>query len=133
MSIVVAFILFIAVASVAGIIADAIKKKAQLEVIRVAVEKGQPLDAGFVDKLMTTNKELENSPQQVATGLQIGSIMTASVGVGLPLLGSLIPNASDKFFRTMIGVGILLFCISAGLFISSRVVLRRSRTADRET
>ena len=125
--------IFIGSIIVAAIIADAIKKRAQLEIIRAAVEKGQSLDPAFVDKLLLTQDEIsDNSPERVAGGLQIGSIMTLAVGIGLPLMGWLIPGSSDKFFRAMIGAGILLFCISAGLFVSSKVVLSRQQAADRK-
>jgi hypothetical protein len=131
MWIVIAFIAFIACASVAGTIADAIKKKAELELVRAAIEKGHALDPALVDKLMPAKENNERpSPLKVAMGLRIGGIMVLAFAVGLILLGYFISNVDEHAFPAMLGSGALFGCIGVGLFVASRYVSKVSQTPD---
>jgi hypothetical protein len=134
----IAFIAFLTIVSVVGTIAGSIvrttKKKAELELIRLVIEKGQTLDPELLDKLMPVKARANApTPEEISTGLQIGGIMGFAFAVGLVVLGyflSGIADANPKTFPALQGAGGLFFCLSVGLFVASKVVRSKSKSAD---
>ena len=75
-SVAIAFWAFVAIATVAGIIADYKKRQLTLEPLRQAIEKGQQLDPAVVERLMASPKETETPIAPVA--LRVGGIIVIS-------------------------------------------------------
>ena len=111
------FWLFILGISVAGVVSSVMRTNAREKTIRAAIEKGVALDPSTLDALRSHAME-EQSPR---FGLTVGSIMTFFVGIGLVLLGFFIHYGEGQIVWPLVGVAGLLWCISAGLFVASRV------------
>jgi len=111
------FWLFILGISVAGVISSIMRTNAREKTIRAAIERGVALDPGTLDALRSHAME----PQSPRFGLTVGAIMTFFVGIGLVLLGVFIHFGENQIVWPLIGVAGLLWCISAGLFVASRV------------
>ena len=73
--------------------------------------------AGIISTIVRTRGgDPDGSPR---FGLLVGSIMTFFVGIGLGLM-SVVIHMGDVVWP-LVGVAGLLWCISAGLFVSSRL------------
>jgi len=78
-AVVIAFFLFLAVAAVAGIVADYKKRGLAIEPLRAAIERGQPLDPQLVERLMAPESRDERLNPLY---LKVGGIITIASGVG---------------------------------------------------
>lgn len=79
----IAMFAFLAVAAVAGIVADYKKRQIVLEPLRAAIERGQPLDPAVVERLMA------REPREDAMNplhLKVGGIITTAAGIGVAVL-----------------------------------------------
>jgi hypothetical protein len=115
----------------AGTAASTKKRQAKLDLIRLAIEKGQTLDPALIDKLMPAKIKMDQpTPAQAATGLRIGGVMCLAVAVGLPILGYCLISIDPRAFPALQGVGGLVACISMGLFVASKIVLSSSKDTD---
>jgi hypothetical protein len=112
------FWLFILGVSVAGIISTIVRTNERERTIRTAIEKGVALDPATLDALRSQALNPQGNPR---FGLMIGSIMTFFVGVGLVVLSVFVHFGEGQIIWPLIGVAGLLWCISAGLFVASRV------------
>jgi hypothetical protein len=88
------FWIFIGAVAIAGMITDYKRRRGGIEVLRLAIEKGQQLDPALVEKL-TSN---EHRGEQVdPMEIKLGGIITIAAGVGIlggpshPAIGSLRP------------------------------------------
>lgn len=120
-SVAVAFWLFIAVAAVAGIIADYKKRQLALEPLRAAIERGQQLDPSLVERLM--------APDPHATGLnplylRVGGVITVSAGVGVAILSFFLTQIEPIAFYPVLGGGLVVICVGVGLVVAARVAER---------
>jgi hypothetical protein len=118
----IAFWLFVAAAAVTGIIADYKKRQAAIEPVRIAVERGHPIDAAVVEQLM--------APEQKADGpnplyLRVGGIIVMSAGIGLGVLSWFIGD-TEMFVRPVLGAGLLVVCVGIGLMLAARAVERHA-------
>lgn len=111
------FWLFILGICVAGIISTIVRTNERERTIRAAIDKGVALDPATLDAL----RSHAVAPQSPRFGLMVGSIMTFSVGVGLGVMAYFIGLEDNHTIWPLFGVGGLLWCISAGLFVASRV------------
>lgn len=111
------FWLFILGISVAGIISTIVRTNERERTIRAAIEKGVALDPATLDAMRRQAISTQGNPR---FGLLVGSIMTFAVGVGLCILAYFVGLEDNHIIWPMFGVGGLLWCISAGLFVASR-------------
>jgi hypothetical protein len=126
--VVVAFWVFLAVASVAGIIGDYKKRRIELEPLRTAMERGGPLDAAVVEKLMTREQHTDGlDPLQ----LRVGGIITIASGVGIALLSFFVFMLRAALLYPLLGAGVLVVCVGAGLLLAARAVERARDLAGR--
>lgn len=117
----VAFWVFLAVAAVAGIIAEYKKRQLELEPLRAAIERGQQLDPAIIERLMARERHnSEINPQHL---LLAGIIVTAT-GIGLGLLSGFVAQIAIQAFYAVLGVGVLVLCVGIGLLLASRAVGR---------
>jgi hypothetical protein len=116
----IAFLLFLTVCAVAGIVADYKKRRVALEPLRAAIERGQQIDPAVIERLMTPDHDPGLNPVY----LKIGGIIILSLGVGVALLAfflTQVPEARDAFYPVL-GAASVVICLGAGLMIAARVV-----------
>jgi hypothetical protein len=117
------FWIFVMVCAVAGIVADYKKRRAALEPLRAAIERGQQLDPALVERLMAPERDDGINPLH----LQIGGIITLSAGVGVVLLAFFLNPVAPVAFYPVVGGGVVVVCVGAGLVIAARAVARAAR------
>lgn len=120
-SVAVAFWLFIAVAAVAGIIADYKKRQLALEPLRAAIERGQQLDLSLVERLMAPD------PHEAGLNplyLRVGGVITVSAGVGVAILSFFLTQIEPIAFYPVLGGGLVVICVGVGLVVAARVAER---------
>jgi hypothetical protein len=74
---------FIMILLISGVISDSMRRRHALEVIKLAIEKGQPLDPALVEKLMGRRRSLTMIPNSLA----VTGIICISGGIGVILFG----------------------------------------------
>jgi Domain of unknown function (DUF6249) len=123
-AVVIAFILFLAVAAVAGIVADYKKRALAVEPLRAAIERGQPLDPQLIERLMAP--ESRNEPLN-PVHLRVGGITTIAIGVGVAILAFFLAQLVPVAFYPVLGGAALVVCTGVGLLISARVEERQGK------
>ena len=119
---------FIAAVVVAGIWREVALRRESETTIRMAIEKGQPLDPAVIDKMFPTPRKL------AVEGLLIAGGVTLATGIGLPLMGYFIarsgmPNASEAFYP-LIGSGVLVSLIGIALLVLSSILNNRRKVEE---
>lgn len=114
----IAFWAFVAVAAVAGIVADYKKREAALAPLRLAIERGQQLDPALVERLMTPERDAGIDPLY----LRIGGIITFAAGVGVIILSFILAQVVPIALYPVLGGGVVLVCIAVGLLLAGRAV-----------
>ena len=123
----IAFWAFVAIAAVAGIVADYKKREAALAPLRLAIERGQQLDPALVERLMTPEREAGLDPLY----LRIGGIITFAAGVGVMILAFILAQVAPIALYPVLGGGVVLACIAVGLLVAARAVeSQRARTGN---
>jgi len=119
-AVVIAFFLFlaVAVAAVAGIVADYKKRGLAIEPLRAAIERGQPLDPQLVERLMAPESRDERLNPLY---LKVGGIITIASGVGVAILAFLLAQLVPVAFYPVLGAAAVATCTGVGLLISARV------------
>ncbi|MDE2137394.1 MAG: hypothetical protein KGJ68_08155 [Gammaproteobacteria bacterium] len=120
----IAFWAFVAIAAVAGIVADYKKRQAALAPLHAAIERGQQLDPALVERLMTPERDNGVNPIY----LRIGGIIVLWIGVGIVILAFLLAQIAPDALYPVLGGGALVLCLGTGLLLSARAV-ERSRQA----
>ena len=116
----VAFWAFIAVVVIANVWREVAMRRETEMTIRMALEKGQQLDAATVDKL------LKSRSKGGADSLLVAGGVTLATGIGLPVMGYFLPGA----FHPLLGVGLLVSIVGAALLVISSMIRRRRSQAD---
>jgi Domain of unknown function (DUF6249) len=119
----IAFWAFVAIATVAGIVAEYKKRQLALEPLRSAIEKGQQLDPAIVERLMAPAADSGINP----LGLMVGGVITTSVGVGVAILAFLLAHVAPVAFWPIIGGGVVVLCLGVGLLMAGRIVDHHKR------
>jgi hypothetical protein len=114
----IAFWAFVAIAAVAGIVADYKKREAALAPLRLAIERGQQLDPALVERLMTPERHAGIDPLY----LRIGGIITFAAGVGVIILSFILAQVAPPALYPVLGGGVVLVCIAVGLLLAARAV-----------
>lgn len=123
-----AFLVFLAISAVAGIVADYKKRALTLEPLRAAIERGQQLDPAVVERLMAPESRDERLN---ALYLNVGGIVTIAAGIGVALLSFFLAQVAPVALYPVLGGGIVAVCVGAGLVVAARVAERhgnRQRT-----
>jgi hypothetical protein len=116
---------FMAVATVAGIISEYKKRQMELEPLRAAIERGQQLDPAIIERLMA--RESHQNQDINPLHLRVAGIICIASGIGLGLLSPTLQVAMPRWVFPLLGIGLLAVCVGVGLLVSARVV-ERSRT-----
>ena len=123
----VAFWVFIGAVDIAGMITDYKRRRGGIEVLRLAIEKGQQLDPALVEKL--TSYEHRGDPVH-PHDLQLGGIITLAAGVGIGLLSFFVGRVWPVALYPTLGAGVLVICVGVGLIIGGKS-LAASRERER--
>ena len=117
----IAFLVFLAISAVAGIVADYKKRALTLEPLRAAIERGQQLDPAVVERLMAPESRDERLN---ALYLNVGGIVTIAAGIGVSLLSFFLAQVVPVALYPVLGGGIVAVCVGAGLVVAARVAER---------
>jgi uncharacterized protein DUF6249 len=113
---------FMAVATVAGIVSEYKKRQMELEPLRAAIERGQQLDPAIIERLMARAPHETEDINPVH--LRVGGIICIASGIGLALLSLTLQVALPRWMLPLVGLGALTVCVGIGLLVSARVVER---------
>jgi hypothetical protein len=113
----IAFWIFIALVSVAGMIQDYRKRQLALEPLRIAIEHGQQLDPEIITRLLG-REERHGEPLDPQL-LKIGGIITCSSAFGVALLAPFVAQVFPPYHWLVLGVGLLALCVGVGLLIAA--------------
>jgi hypothetical protein len=114
----IAFWVFVAIATVAGIVGEYKKRQLALEPLRAAIEKGQQLDPAIIEKLMAPERRAGVNP----VGLWIAGVIVVSAGVGVCLLAFILGHVRPPAFWPLLGGGVMTLCVGIGLVVAARIV-----------
>jgi hypothetical protein len=117
----IAFWVFIAIVSVAGMIQDYRKRQLALEPLRIAIEHGQQLSPEIIAKLLGRDERHEELDPNL---LKVGGIITCASGVGVALLSIFISLVFPPYHWIALGVGIVAVCVGVGLLIAAKSIRR---------
>jgi len=121
----IAFWTFVAIATVASIVADYMKRRLALEPLRQAIEKGQQLDPAVVERLMAPTEDKGINP----VGLRVGGIIVTAGGVGVAILAFFIAQLASEALYPILGGGLVAVCVGIGLIVAAQAV-ERSRSKE---
>jgi hypothetical protein len=114
----VAFWIFIGAVAVAGMITDYKRRRGGIEVLRLAIEKGQQLDPLLVEKLTAQSRGEPVRP----VDLKLGGIITVASGFGICLLSFFISRVGPNALYPILGAGVLVICVGVGLLIGAKAL-----------
>jgi hypothetical protein len=117
----VTFWIFIGSVAIAGMVADYKRRRIGIEVLRLAIEKGQPLDPVLIEKL--TSYEHHSAPIEPVQ-VKLGGVITLAGGVGVCLLSFFIGRVFPIALYPTLGGGVLVICIGVGLLIGAGMLAR---------
>jgi len=122
----VAFWIFVGAVSIAGIVSDYKRRRGSVDVLRMAIEKGQQLDPALIEKLTANDHRDERiNPLHV----KLGGIITLAAGVGICLLSFFIGHIAPIALYPILGGGVVALCVGAGLVIGANM-LAEARTRE---
>ncbi len=114
-----AFWIFIGAAAVAGIVTDYKRRRAGVDVLRMAVEKGLQLDPALIEKLTSSGHQgREVEPVYV----KLGGIICVASGVGICMLAFFVSQVRPIAFFPILGGGVVAICVGIGLIIGAKVL-----------
>jgi Domain of unknown function (DUF6249) len=122
----VAFWLFVGSVSIAGIVSDYKRRRGGVDVLRMAIEKGQQLDPSLIEKL-TSNDHRDERVNHLH--VKLGGIITLAAGVGICLLSFFIGHIAPIALYPILGAGVVALCVGAGLVIGANM-LAEARTRE---
>ena len=122
----IAFWAFLAVATVAGLVADYKKRHLEIEPLRAAIERGAQLDPAVIEKLMTRDTKHESIDPM---DLKVGGIITAASGGGVAIASFLIIPWKPVLHFPMLALGVVAVFVGAGLLIAARAVRRGGKAS----
>jgi Domain of unknown function (DUF6249) len=125
----IAFWIFVAVVSVAGMVQDYRKRQLALEPLRIAIEHGQQLNPEIITRLLGREERHENvNPLD----LKMGGIITCASGVGVALLSFFVAQVFPPYHWLVLGVGVLALCVGVGLMIAASTLRRHADSLPRD-
>jgi len=115
------FWLFLAVVVVAQVWRKVTMRREALATIRLAIEKGHPLDQALIDRLLQTGTDSLSRPAAVFLAL----------GLGFPVMGYFISRNDAEALNPFIGIG-ALFLMMGLAFGALWALSRKSTPAGRD-
>ena len=122
---VIAFWVFLGSVAIAGMVYDYRRRRLAIETLRMAVEHGQHLEPGTLERLLARHHD--DVPQQnedLRPYLHIGAVITIAAGIGALIAGLWVGIDYPAFRFPIIGIAAIAICVGIGLRISVRVLQR---------
>ena len=119
----VAFWIFVSAVVVAGIWYYQSKNREKQKTIRLAIEKGVPLDAATIESL---DKPSRQNPNDYA----IGGYITLIISPGLLIFAFLIEKVEAQAFYPLLGAAVLCALVGISLIFVANMVKRWNREQD---
>jgi Domain of unknown function (DUF6249) len=107
----VAFWVFMAAVVIAEEVGDTKRRRADLELVRFAIERGQPLTPDVVQQILARSK----------TSLYTSGIVTAATGIGIVVFALLLSRITTNGGWAVSGIGCIVICVGIGLVISHKL------------
>jgi hypothetical protein len=103
--------------AVFGIVAMTLWRRLMIErerqqTIRLAIERGQALDATLVEKMLAPPNNAPGNPFTWPVAI-------LSTGVGLGVFGAFMRHMNEEAFWSLLGTGCMIAIIGAGLFLNA--------------
>ena len=126
LALILGFLLIVALTRIiGGMIVGSRLRRAALQVIQSAVEKGERLDPAVIEQIISPPRPAR--PASAKLGPMPG-IMTIALGIGVSLLAATVNwGQPDKILHTL-GSGLILICLGVGLLICDRVLKSRGES-----
>jgi hypothetical protein len=122
---VIAFWMFLAAVAIAGMVYDYRRRRLAMETLRMAVEHGEHLEPGTLERLLARHRQDEpQQPEDLRPYLHLGAVITIAAGIGVLIAGLFIGNEYPAFLYPIIGLAVIAICVGIGLRISVRVLQR---------
>jgi hypothetical protein len=99
------------------------RRRADLDLIRFAIEKGQPLTPEVVEQILARS----------TTGLFTGGVVTIAAGIGLMVFAIFLSRISANGGWAVSGAGGIAICVGIGLVISYKLTQRSEPKPDPRT
>ena len=115
---------FLAISAVAGTISDYKKRRRELDLLQAAVERGQPLDPALIEHLTVQKDPPEMHAGRKSRNLRLGGVITVASGIGIALLALFLIPVAPLALYPILGVGVVIVCVGAGLLVGARVIER---------
>jgi Domain of unknown function (DUF6249) len=115
----VAFWVFMAAVVISEDIGKTKRRKADLDLIRFAIERGQPLDAELVERILA----------KPTNTLYVSGVIAIAAGIGLIVFSLFLSNISARGGWPVAGAGGIAICVGIGLVIAHRLTRRPEATA----
>ncbi len=122
-----AFWIFIGAAAVAAIITDYKRRRAGVDVLRMAVEKGLQLDPALIERLTSSGHHKGEEVEPVY--VKLGGIICVASGVGISLLAFFVSQVRPIAFYPILGGGVVVICVGIGLIIGAKALAEARRRA----
>jgi hypothetical protein len=119
----IAFWIFVGAVAIAGMVTDYKRRRLNIDLLRYSIDKGQPIDAALVDRLVTQERQDRGAQPD---DLQMGGIITSAAGVGLCIFAVFISRVAAWAIYPIMGAGVLVICVGIGLIFAARA-LRASK------
>ncbi len=122
---VIAFWMFLASVAIAGMVYDYRRRRLAMETLRMAVEHGQHLEPGTLERLLARHRdEVPQQAEDLRPYLHIGAVITIAAGIGVAIAGLWIGIDYPSFRFPILGIAAIAICVGIGLRISVRVLQR---------
>lgn len=115
----VAFWMFIGAVAVASIVADHLKRRMNVDLLRTLIEKGQALDPALVAKVMST-EALDDRIDPL--DLKLGGIITTASGTGIFLMSYFVSRLAPVTLYPLLAGGTIIICVGVGLIIGAQAL-----------
>ncbi len=116
----IAFWIFVAVVVVAALWYAKSRNREKQKTIRLAIEKGVPLDAALLDSL---DKDKPARPEDY----YIAGFITVGGGVGLIIFSFFIGMIAEEAFYPLMGAGFLAILVGLSLLLAASLISRRNK------
>jgi hypothetical protein len=123
-SVAIAVFVFLSIATVSGIVGEYKKRQATLEVLRLSIERGQPIDPAIVDRLMAPE---ERDPNPNPLHFRIGGAITMASGLGVAAFAFFLAPGAPAALNPLLGISAAVLCVGIGLLITASIVERHVR------
>ncbi len=110
---------------IGGMIVGSRLRRAALQVIQSAVEKGERLDPAVIEQIIAPARPAQRASAKLGP---MPGIMTIALGVGVGLMAATLSwGQPDKVLHGL-GNGFILICLGAGLLVCDRVLKSRGES-----